>query len=85
MFVNYISIECLWVLAVRKKGKHNKYELKGLKIYYNFIFESYVCMDLPILQRKGKKEKIFILVHEFIACKRKIIHKIEEIILSAST
>lgn len=81
-----MSIECLWVLAVRK-GKQNKYELKCLKIYYNFIFENYLCMDLPTLQRKKKKKKrkIFILVHEFIACKRKIVHKIEEIALSAST
>lgn len=56
VFVNYISIECLWVLAVRK-GKQNKYELKCLKIYYNFIFENYLCMDLPTLQRKKKKKK----------------------------
>lgn len=39
----------------------------------------------PEKEKKKKKRKIFILVHEFIACKRKIVHKIEEIALSAST
>lgn len=33
MFVNYISIECWWVLVIRRKGKQSKRELKCLKIY----------------------------------------------------